>query len=433
MSVVGSDRTDPPPGVRITPGRPDPPPGGSGKGGKAADAVGLRAIRKSLKASGAFRDMTDGELQQILDSGVRMNEDDDLSGDVTRHMRERYRIPIVKEVVENITEKIPISKTEKKVIHGTELIPVQKFRDVIDTKIEYKTEKVKGFKTVWKPVQEPYEKEITRPVEIRTTKKVPYTDYEERPIEKIVEVPVGVIVEKNIGTQKYNVAKDQLLELSGEELYHFEQDGMPHLVSRNNLKVREVEDGDSFVSRKGKTDQGFATLEQTTRNVVGELGYGSAPSGNADPRIRKISAPGTPRSQRSNVTTSTATPRHRQYGTPGPGTPGPATPGSAAGVQYQQLSLLQPVSGMSTPRGPVTPATPGFDLRAPERTPRTGAREDRHAQRQAQWQERLSAQTPLYDRGYSSYGTPRGPATPSDLYTPGAIRVGQQRPKFGRD
>lgn len=211
--------------------------------------------------------ITEKEYEQIAKRGFKVTDDDGLAGLVTKHVKETYQVPYVEDVREPITKKIPHRTVEKKVVKGTELVPVQKYRDVIETTIEYKKEKVKDFRTVWKPVKEEYEREVERPIEKRKVTKVPYTDYEEKAVERIVEVPVGYVEEQQTGTQSYKRAGTKLVELQGEEQYRFGADGRPELIGRSGLRLRELKDGD-YSERS--SHQSF-NLGDVTRKVAREL------------------------------------------------------------------------------------------------------------------------------------------------------------------
>lgn len=211
--------------------------------------------------------ITEKEYEQIAKRGYKVADDDGLAGLVTKHVNEKYQLPYVEDVREPIVKKIPHRTTEKKVVKGTELVPVQKYRDVIETTIEYKKEKVKDFRTVWKPVKEEYEREVERPIEKRKVTKVPYTDYEEKPVERIVEVPVAYVEEQQTGTQSYKRAGTKLVELRGEEKYRFGPDGRPELIGRSGLRLRELKDGDYSERSSHKS----FNLRDVTEKVAREL------------------------------------------------------------------------------------------------------------------------------------------------------------------
>lgn len=122
---------------------------------------------------------------------------------------------------------------KKKIVKGKELVPVQKFQEVQETHIEVKEELVKGVRTVWKKVEEPYEKIVKRPVPVTKTVRVPYTDYEEKEVEMVVEVPCDTMEEKE-GYRMDTTIKMQPVEVEQDEVYEL----IPHLVSRGEVKIK---------------------------------------------------------------------------------------------------------------------------------------------------------------------------------------------------
>jgi len=252
--------------------------------------------------------ITEKEYEQIATRGFKVADDDSVAGGmVTKHVKETYQVPYVENVNTPITKKIPHRTTEKKVVKGTELVPVQKYRDVIETTIEYKKEKVKDFRTVWKPVKEEYEREVERPIEKRKVTKVPYTDYEEKSVERIVEVPVSYVEEQQTGMQSYQRAGTKLVELRAEEKYRFGSDGRPQLVGRSDMRLRDIKDGDY----SERSSHQSSRLGDVTQKVARELRTPlSSPRGGAS---RAIAA--TPRGRSSELQQLHPESRHG-YGLP---------------------------------------------------------------------------------------------------------------------
>mmetsp|Transcript_82352 Transcript_82352/g.233311 ORF Transcript_82352/g.233311 Transcript_82352/m.233311 type:complete len:275 (+) Transcript_82352:79-903(+) len=164
------------------------------------------------------------EHDKLLKSAMRVEHKAvDLPPPQGRHTHKRVTKV---EVPHEETVRVPITTaeakhgTEKRVIKGTKLVPVQKFKEVEETSVQIKEEVVKGYRTVWKQVREPYEEIIKKPVTVTKIKKVPYTDYETKQVEVVVDVPCdrvnvkkGFRMDKKMSTKMVEVEQDEHYEM----------------------------------------------------------------------------------------------------------------------------------------------------------------------------------------------------------------------------
>jgi len=130
-------------------------------------------------------------------------------------------LPVNEEVKVPVVRKEVLKGMERKTVKGTKLVPVTKYRDVKETKLEVRTEMVNGQKE-------------KRYVPVSRVRQVPYTDYEEKEVEVSVNVPVekvmtrkGHRVDKYVGTKVMAVEEDCVYELR------------PVLISKGEPRVAE--------------------------------------------------------------------------------------------------------------------------------------------------------------------------------------------------
>jgi len=161
-------------------------------------------------------------------------------------VKKKIHVPVEREVKVPVTKRQVEQHVEKKVIRGTKMVPVKKYRDVKETVIQTKEEVVHGYKEVWKKVREPTREIVKKSVPVTRTRKVAYVDYVPKHFEKVVEVPQDEVVEKkgyrvdkHIGTKVVEVEEDQVYEMR------------PVLVKKGDTRVR-----DRGYEHHGKTKHG---------------------------------------------------------------------------------------------------------------------------------------------------------------------------------
>lgn len=124
--------------------------------------------------------------------------------------------------------------TEQKVIKGTKLVPVKKFKEVQETTVEIHEEVVHGYREVWKKVREPTTQVVKKRVPVTKTRTIPYMDYETKEVEMVVEVPKEVVKTR----QGYRLDKhmgSKIVEV--EEDHHYEM--RPVRVQKGETRVTE--------------------------------------------------------------------------------------------------------------------------------------------------------------------------------------------------
>jgi len=140
---------------------------------------------------------------------------------------EHVRVPVKK--------KVAHPTVEHRVIKGKEFVPVQKYKEIEESHIEYQEKEVQKVREVWVKKEEPYTEIVKVPHKVTKTRKIPYTDY----VEKDVEIPVHVPTHKmevQRGYRDDKVLKTKLMEV--EEDIHIEM--RPVVKGRGDVRTREV-------------------------------------------------------------------------------------------------------------------------------------------------------------------------------------------------
>mmetsp|Transcript_79780 Transcript_79780/g.247463 ORF Transcript_79780/g.247463 Transcript_79780/m.247463 type:complete len:350 (+) Transcript_79780:71-1120(+) len=201
-----------------------------------------------------FRRITHEQHEDLLRTACNVQEHEDPLDRVGPGQKKLTRKKVV-EVPYTVKVQVPVhSKVhskgmEEKVVTGVELVPVQRFKDVKETVIEYKEEKVKGVKEIWVKKEVPYERVVRKPVEVVKTKRVPYTDYEEKQVHMKVKVPCDK-VEVRTGYREDKITKTKLVEVEQDlHLHHG-----PVVVREGTPRLRELPGGGRHhgVTERGK-------------------------------------------------------------------------------------------------------------------------------------------------------------------------------------
>jgi len=177
-------------------------------------------------------------------------------------------VPYTETVQVPVHTKIHSKGHEEKTVVGVELVPIQKFKEVKETTVEYKEEKIKGVKEVWVKKEVPYEKIVRKPVEVTRTKRVPYTDFEERKVPVKVKVPCDRVDVKT-GYREDKFMKTKLMEIEQDlHLHHG-----PIVVREGTPRMREVGEGKT----KTKVAHGDAIFSDGHRLRTGPDGRDTPP------------------------------------------------------------------------------------------------------------------------------------------------------------
>merc|ERR1719433_404532 len=175
-----------------------------------------------------------------------------------------------------MNKKVLSRATEKKVITGMQLMPVKKFKEVQETRVEVKKEVVKGTKEVWVKKQVPFEKIVKTPVKVNVVRRVPYTDYEEKPVTKVIEIPCDKLQVKS-GHRTDKVMKTKLYEVEQDRVLKGEA-----VVREGTPRMRQVEGGQVH----GITKRGKAVFEEAPGMWTGPDRHYGETSRPASPSVR---------------------------------------------------------------------------------------------------------------------------------------------------
>lgn len=175
--------------------------GGYGSGGMGGGGYSKPDTTYSKPYGGKGGDhgyvkITAEEYDKLMRDAVRVNGDeccDDGNKAVQKYTTDCTKlveVPYIEKVKTKVQGHCVQPGMEKRTIQVRKMVPCEKWKDVTETCIEIKEEKCTGYRTVWKPVEEPYEYTVKKPCKVEKTRCVPYTDYEERLVDMCIEVPV---------------------------------------------------------------------------------------------------------------------------------------------------------------------------------------------------------------------------------------------------
>lgn len=193
-----------------------------------------------------------------------------------RTVKTQVEVPVEETVQVPVQKKVPQRRTERKIVRGKQLVPVEKVKEVKETAVEVQEEVVHGYRWVWKRVKEPTKEVVKKPVTVTKVRQVPYTDYEEREVEMVVDVPCdkvevqrGYRQDKKLSTKTVEVEQDEIyavrpLYLGKGELRMREYDGRRELgytrVGREVFPERSLHEG-----RGASVSGGHSNMERSMR------------------------------------------------------------------------------------------------------------------------------------------------------------------------
>jgi len=191
------------------------------------------------------------EEQDLINRAIRYQEKEQRDSpppvEVITKLKKLMEVPHMEEVQVPMNKKVLTKATEKKTITGMQLMPVKKYKEVQETRVEVKQEVIKGTKEVWVKKQVPFEKIVKRPVKVNVVKRVPYTDYEEKPVTKVIEIPCDKLQVKT-GHRTDHVMKTKLYEVEQDRVLQGER-----IVREGTPRMRQVEGGQTHgVTKRGK-------------------------------------------------------------------------------------------------------------------------------------------------------------------------------------
>jgi len=242
-----------------------------------------------MAATAGFRRTTHQEVDGLIKSAVDLHEHEDSLDHVSPGQQKIKRkrvieVPYTETVQVPVHSKVHTKGTEEKVVTGRQLVPVQKYKDVKETVVEYKEETIRGVKEVWVKKEVPYEKVIRKPVEVVKTRRVPYTDYEEKQVQMKVKVPCDKL-EVKTGFREDKVTKTRLVEVEQDlHLHHG-----PVVVREGTPRMRSLPGG----RHHGVTERGRDVYkEDGPRYLTGPDGpHGGMLRSGSDGRLLGRSTP----------------------------------------------------------------------------------------------------------------------------------------------
>lgn len=211
-----------------------------------------------------YRKVRKEEEQDMVNRAIRVHEKEDKSEyvpppETTSKVRKLIEVPYMEDVEVPMNKKVMSRSTEKKVITGMQLIPVKKYKEVEETRVEVKSEVVKGTKEVWVKKMVPYEKIVKTPVKVNVKRRVPYTDYEEKPVTKVIEIPCDRLQVKT-GHRTDQVMKTKLYEVETERVLVGDR-----VVREGTPRMRQIEGGTTH----GVTKRGAPIFDSAPRMFTG--------------------------------------------------------------------------------------------------------------------------------------------------------------------
>jgi len=286
-SVPGSDRgwqdyvalphTTLPPEALANITRPRGPPGGGSPQAPTAPA-GFNPFGTISKDP--YRKVRKEEEQDLVNRAIRYQEkeqrDEPPPVELTSKLRKLIEVPFTEEVEVPMNKKVLTRTTEKKIITGMQLMPVKKYKEVQETRVEVKQEVIKGTKEVWVKKQVPFEKIVKKPVKVNVVRRVPYTDYEEKPVTKVIEIPCDKLQVKS-GHRTDQVMKTKLYEVEQDRVFKGDQ-----MVREGTPRMRQVEGGQTH----GVTKRGNPIFEEAPRMFTGPDRHHGEASMPATPSVR---------------------------------------------------------------------------------------------------------------------------------------------------
>jgi len=198
-----------------------------------------------------YRKVRKEEEQDLVNRAIRYHEKEERNVpppvELNSKIKKLIEVPYTEEVQVPMNKKVLTRATEKKTITGMQLMPVKKYKEVQETRVEVKQEVVKGTKEVWVKKLVPFEKIVKTPVKVNVVRRVPYTDYEEKPVTKVIEIPCDKLQVKS-GHRTDQVIKTKLYEVEQDRVLKGDR-----IVREGTPRMRQVEGGQTHgVTKRGK-------------------------------------------------------------------------------------------------------------------------------------------------------------------------------------
>jgi len=148
-------------------------------------------------------------------------------------MKKKVIVPVEETVKVPVYRKEASRKTEKVVVKGIRLVPVTKYKEVVETVLDVQEEMVNGHKE-------------KRAAPVTRVRKIPYQDFEEKVVEVEVEVPADEVVTRK-GFREDTHVVSKVVEVEEDLVYEMRL----VLVKKGAKRMKEVGDHHAFKTEHG--------------------------------------------------------------------------------------------------------------------------------------------------------------------------------------